>query len=85
MPYEIKVRDAVHFFGGPAELVRRLNALGDPVQLKAVEKWMERGTIPSPWLIVLGALARSEGRSFELSDFTREISTLPPNCEGCNE
>lgn len=69
---QFNVRNAVLFFGGTADLVRRVQAAGFPLKRKAVEKWSERGQIPGIWLVRLSQMARSEGRKFEIQDFIKQ-------------
>jgi hypothetical protein len=73
---QFNVRNAILFFGGPAELVRRAQAAGYHMTRKAVEKWSERGQIPGKWLIRLSQMARSEGRNFEMHDFINQEENL---------
>jgi hypothetical protein len=63
------VRDAIRFFGGPADLARRASAIGSQLTVKAIEKWSERGQIPGAWIVRLSQLARQEGRIFDINDF----------------
>jgi len=65
------VRAAVRFFGGPADLARRFENVGEPLTVKAIEKWQERGQIPGAWLVRMSQLAKSEGRIFEITDFIK--------------
>ena len=68
---QFDVRAAVKFFGGPAELARRFTHLGEPLTVKAIEKWQERGQIPGAWLVRMSQLARSQGRIFDIYDFIK--------------
>lgn len=68
---QLDVRGAVKFFGGPAELRRRLAAADSKITVKAIEKWHERNSIPGVWLVRLSQLARTQGRNFDISDFMR--------------
>jgi hypothetical protein len=68
---------AVRFFGGPADLARRAKKHGFPVTIKAIEKWQERNQIPGPWLVRLSAIAKSENRLFEISDFITRPQRAP--------
>lgn len=68
---QFDVRAAVKFFGGPAELARRFTSLGEPLTVKAVEKWQERGQIPGAWLVRMSQLARSQERIFDIYDFIK--------------
>jgi hypothetical protein len=66
---QLNVRAVVLFFGGPAELSRRVKASGKTLSVKGIEKWHERGRVPGEWIVALIALAKSEGRLFEVHDF----------------
>jgi hypothetical protein len=66
---EFNARGAVLFFGGPADLARRLKAAGFTLSLKAIEKWTQRKTIPGSWLVRMASVAKTEGRSFDIHDF----------------
>ena len=63
------VRDAVRFFGGPASLARRATLHGNPLTVKAIEKWQQRDRIPGDWLVRMTSLAKIEKRHFEIHDF----------------
>jgi hypothetical protein len=62
-------RAAVQFFGGPADLQRRMRKLGYTLSVKGIEKWQERGQIPGNWMVRMAKLAREEGRLFDIHDF----------------
>jgi hypothetical protein len=76
---QFNVRNAVRFFGGPAELVRRAKSNDMEITVKAVEKWQERGQIPGIWLVRLSQLARSEGRNFDIHDFISSAAARGEN------
>jgi hypothetical protein len=65
----IDARTIVKRFGGRMELYRRLTAIGHPISVKTIEKWMERDSIPTQRLIVLMKLANKEGRTLNLQDY----------------
>lgn len=72
----IDVRKLVARFGGQGELCRRMNAKGYVVTLKAIEKWIERDSIPGKRIIQLFELGISEGHPIDLYGFL-----LRPNAE----
>lgn len=65
----IDVKAIVRYFGGQAELCRRLTAQGTPIQLKTIEQWVTRRSIPMNRVLTLVQLAKTEGRLFEIHDF----------------
>jgi hypothetical protein len=71
----LDVKAVVQFFGGQAELCRRLAAHGTPIPLKTIEQWVTRKSIPTDRLVTLVQLAKSEGRLFEISDFIKQEKT----------
>jgi hypothetical protein len=73
---KINVRNVVMYFGGQAELSRRISRRNSYLTVKGIQKWQERGQIPGTWLIKLTSLAASEGRKFELSDFMEKETHL---------
>lgn len=68
-PERFDAKAVIKFFGGPADLTRRAKKAGFMITVKAIEKWQERNQIPGVWLVRLAAIAKSEGRYFEISDF----------------
>jgi hypothetical protein len=54
-PYKIDVAALFEEYGGPAELHRKLDRLGCTAQKKTVQKWHERGSIPTDALVTLMA------------------------------
>lgn len=65
----IDIKKLVAHFGGRTELFRRLEARGFKITVKAIEKWSERGNIPSHRLIQLMELAQYEKRPLDLNLF----------------
>lgn len=72
----IDARTIVKRFGGRMELYRRLTAMGHPISVKTIEKWMERDSIPCKRLIALMELAKSEGRNLHLQEFIKTDNEL---------
>lgn len=68
----LDVKAVMQFFGGQAELCRRLAANNTPVSIKTIEQWVTRKSIPSGRLLQLADLAKKEGRLFEIHDFIKE-------------
>lgn len=68
---KMDVKAALAVFGDTRrEIVERLNeATGEAITTKAAEKWVERGTIPMGWWLVMVALAKANGIKFRLEDF----------------
>jgi hypothetical protein len=64
----LDVKSIIARFGGRMELWRRLCAEGHSISVKAIEKWSERGSIPSAKLIWLIKLAEREGKPINLID-----------------
>lgn len=78
----IDVRKLVARFGGQGELCRRMNAKGYAVSLKAIEKWIERDSIPGKRIIQLFELGISEGHPIDLHGFLLRPTPenkLPPH------
>ena len=65
----INVAKIITDFGGVASLTRQLEAIGNPITKGGVEKWRERSSIPSRYLLALALLAEQEGRDFKLIDY----------------
>lgn len=65
----LHVRKLIARFGGQSELCRRMNAKGYQVTGKAIEKWIERDSIPGNRLIQLFELGVSEGHPIDLYGF----------------
>jgi len=78
---EIDVKAVVRFFGGQAELSRRLVANNTPVNLKTIEQWVTRQSIPMSGVLKLIQLAKSEGRIFEITDFVKQESKQNDNTQ----
>lgn len=72
----IDAKTIVKRFGGRMELYRRLSAIGHPISVKTIEKWMERDSIPTKRLIVLMRLANKEGRNLNLQDYIKTDNEL---------
>jgi hypothetical protein len=56
-------------FGGRSELWRKLTKRGNRLSIESLEKWRERGRIPSPHLMTLLAMAKEEGKPINLYDY----------------
>lgn len=56
-------------FGGRTALHQRLNTKKHPITIRALDKWRERGTIPSAWLARITKLADADGIPFLLHTF----------------
>jgi len=72
----IDAKTIVKRFGGRMELYRRLSAIGHPISVKTIEKWMERDSIPTKRLIVLMRLANKEGRNLNLHEYIKTDNEL---------
>lgn len=69
---KLDVARLLHDLGGPTEVVEKLRHSGfdNPPGLKAVEKWRERGNVPTRWIIALTEVQRKAGRKkFALMDY----------------
>lgn len=68
---KLDVNKLLDRFGGPAELVRKLDILGyEPPKQKTIYMWQHRGTIPTGWLLVLHELSVVEGQALDLGEYT---------------
>lgn len=65
----LHVRKLISRFGGQAELCRRMNAKGYAITAKAIEKWIERDSIPGKRIMQLFELGISEGHPIDLHGF----------------
>lgn len=61
---KLDVARLLHDLGGPTEVVEKLRQSGysNPPGIKGVEKWRERGSIPTRWVIALNEVQRRAGR-----------------------
>ncbi len=68
MSDELKIdpTKVVNFFGGISSTHRKLEFAGYRMSRKAVEKWVERGSIPTNRLAQLVVCARMDKRDFNL-------------------
>jgi hypothetical protein len=71
----LHVRKLVARFGGQSELCRRMNAKGYAISAKAIEKWIERDSIPGHRIIQLFELGISEGHPIDLYGFLLRPNT----------
>lgn len=79
----IDTKKLVARFGGRIELWRRLKARGVDMSVKTIEKWQERGNIPSHRILQLMELAQHEKHPINLNDFVVKApnasSTISPH------
>lgn len=69
-PRFLDVPELVRYFGGKYQIVADYDQyLGHKISLKAVEKWLERGSISLQNILCLVELARHKRISFDLKDF----------------
>lgn len=69
-PAKIDVRRLIsERFNGRKQLHERLVRRGHNVTGKMIDKWVERGRIPGPWLLELHALAAEDGTALELGQW----------------
>lgn len=67
--YKIDVPKLYKYFGGTVIVQQILELRGHDISVKAVEKWRERGSIPSWALVELVGYSIDEGRELRLSDY----------------
>lgn len=67
----IDAQKIVQSFGGPKQLAYRVSKAQpeEPLQIKTVEMWVYRKSIPSRWLLVLAEMAQKQGRRFDLTQY----------------
>jgi hypothetical protein len=68
----LDTRKLVARFGGRIELWRRLKARGFELSVKTIEKWQERGSIPSHRIVQLMELAQHEKRPLNLNEYVQK-------------
>jgi hypothetical protein len=66
---KVDVTAIIKRFGGVNELHQRLHAHGVDVNTKTIEKWRERGRIPSWRLIQIMMLADREGQPISVMEY----------------
>lgn len=72
MNIALDTRKIVARFGGRSELWRRLKARGVDLSVKTIEKWQERGSIPSPRIVQLMELAQHEKKPLNLNEYIQK-------------
>lgn len=65
----IDARSLIRRFEGPAHLHRRLRRDGYDLNIKTIERWAARGSIPSDWLLILSAYAEQDGRQLRIHEY----------------
>lgn len=82
MPVEIDAQRLIRSFEGPTHLHRRLVNDGYDVNIKTIERWIARRSIPGGWLLILSAYAAQDGRQLHIHDYivsTEDIRRLGLN------
>lgn len=70
---KIEVKKLVDFFGGKDQIVNDYSKiLKLTITLKAVEKWIERDSLPSNHIVNFTILAQKKQLSFDLSNFFKK-------------
>lgn len=70
MELNIDPRKVIAIYGGITETHRRFLRAGYSLSLQAVEKWVERGNIPTARLVQLAACMEKDGRPFDILALT---------------
>ncbi len=63
---QINTGKVIQEFGGVSALMQKINQQGFDISKGGIEKWRERNSIPSRYLIALALIAESENRKFEI-------------------
>ena len=74
MELNIDPRKVMAIYGGVTETHRRLTREGYKLSLQAVEKWVERGNIPTARLVQIAACAKKDGRPFDILNVTNNAA-----------
>lgn len=70
MKTRMRARALVRDLGGPTAVQNRLKKRGHKISLKAVNAWVSRRSVPGDWLAEMAKLAREDGWSLHLEDYT---------------
>lgn len=68
----LDTKKLINRFGGRIELWRRLEARGFKLSVKTIEKWQERGSIPSHRIVQMMELAQYEKKPLNLNDYVQK-------------
>lgn len=69
MKANIDPKKVIAFFGGRTATQKRLKQARVPVSLKTIEKWKERGNIPTNRLAQLAMCALADGSKMDIYQF----------------
>jgi hypothetical protein len=70
MELNIDPKKVIAIYGGITETHRRLTRAGYSLSLQAVEKWVERGNIPTARLTQIAACAAKDKHPFDILSLT---------------
>lgn len=75
MKVKIEPKKIIDFFGGRTATQKRLKKSRVPVSIKTIEKWKERGNMPSQRIAQLAVCALQDGKKFDIYDFLSDGAT----------
>lgn len=69
---QLDVKRLLNAVGGKTDAHAMLSASGCVVTMKAIDKWLSRGSMPSYALVTFLLAAKKKGININIEDFTHE-------------